>query len=201
MVEAWRITGQAEIDSYVGSRVELAVQLINSLATPYAHGRGRTPPPPGADRLAAVVAAQEHLTVHPPASVLTPADADRLAGIAARLRPLFAAGDRLPDAAAGLNDLLVRHHAVPNLHGSPANPLGLSFHRPDADPVDAWAADMGTALAMVIGVGQPARLGACQAERCSLVFYDTTRNASRRFCDLSCQNRAKASAYRARKRG
>ncbi|MEN3536437.1 CGNR zinc finger domain-containing protein [Microbispora sp. ZYX-F-249] len=30
--------------------------------------------------------------------------------------------------------------------------------------------------------------------------YDTTRNASRRFCDLSCQNRAKASAYRARRR-
>ncbi|MEV4567175.1 CGNR zinc finger domain-containing protein [Nonomuraea sp. NPDC049419] len=201
MVEAWRITGQAEIDSYVGSRVELTVQLINSLATPYAHGRAVTPPPPGADRLAAVVAAQAHLTVHPPASALTPADADRLAEIAACLRPLFAAGDRLPDAAAGLNDLLVRHHAVPNLHGSPANPLGLSFHRPDADPVDAWAADMGTALAMVIGVGQSARLGACQAERCSLVFYDTTRNASRRFCDLSCQNRAKASAYRARKRG
>ncbi|MFG1697438.1 CGNR zinc finger domain-containing protein [Nonomuraea sp. NPDC049309] len=201
MVETWRITGQAEIDGYVGSRVELAVRLINALATPFQHGRAVTPPASGDDRLAAVRAVQQHLTVHPAASLLTPADADRLAGIAAELRPVFAAGDGLADAAAGLNDLLVRHHAVPNLHGSPANPLGLSFHRPDADPVDAWAADMGTALAMVIGVGQAARLGACQAGKCALVFFDTTRNASRRFCGLSCQNRAKASAYRARRRG
>ncbi|MFC7714462.1 CGNR zinc finger domain-containing protein [Nonomuraea recticatena] len=34
---------------------------------------------------------------------------------------------------------------------------------------------------------------------CESVFFDTTRNASRRFCGLSCQNRAKASAYRARR--
>ncbi|MEV4456306.1 CGNR zinc finger domain-containing protein [Microbispora sp. NPDC049633] len=47
---------------------------------------------------------------------------------------------------------------------------------------------MGTAPAMVVGVGQGARLGACQATTCSPVFYDTTRDASRRFCDLSCQN-------------
>ncbi|MEU6430232.1 CGNR zinc finger domain-containing protein [Microbispora sp. NPDC046973] len=65
---------------------------------------------------------------------------------------------------------------------------------------DVHAADMGTAPAMVIEVGQGKRLGACQAATCSLVFFDTTRNASRRFCDLSCQNRAKASAYRARRR-
>jgi hypothetical protein len=29
---------------------------------------------------------------------------------------------------------------------------------------------------------------------------DVTRNASRRFCGLACQNRAKATAYRARRR-
>ncbi|HCT79289.1 MAG TPA: hypothetical protein DGG94_23135 [Micromonosporaceae bacterium] len=38
-----------------------------------------------------------------------------------------------------------------------------------------------------------------QADGCHLVFFDTSRNTSRRFCDLSCQNRAKASAYRARR--
>jgi predicted RNA-binding Zn ribbon-like protein len=66
--------------------------------------------------------------------------------------------------------------------------------------VDAWAADAATALAMVIGVGQGMRLRTCEAGGCELVFFDVTRNASRRFCGLSCQNRAKASAYRARRR-
>lgn len=121
---------------------------------------------------------------------------NRLAAVADDLRPVFGAAGDVPAAAARLNALLARHGAVPNLHGDP--PV-LAFHRPDATLVDAWAADMGAALAIVIGVGQAARLGACHADRCAHVYLDTTRNASRRFCDLSCQNRAKASAYRARR--
>ncbi|WP_310739570.1 CGNR zinc finger domain-containing protein [Microbispora sp. H10830] len=197
-IEPWRITGQSEIDSYVGRWVELAVLLVNVLAAESTHGRRLTPPQTGGERLAAIQAGLA--AAGRPPSALTAADADRLAEVAAELRPLYGAGDRLPEAAAGLNDLLARHGAVPTLHGDPGKPLQLAFHRPEATLVDAWAADMGTALAMVIGVGQGARLGACQAATCSLVFFDTTRNASRRFCDLSCQNRAKASAYRARRR-
>ncbi|MGW5262725.1 CGNR zinc finger domain-containing protein [Microbispora sp. NPDC004025] len=181
----------------MGSWVELAVLLVNVLAADASHGRAVTPPRTGGERLAAIrtgLAAAGR-----PGTGLTTADADRLAEITAEFRPLYGAGDRLPEAAARLNDLLVRHGAVPTLYGDPGK-LRLAFHRSDATLVDAWAADMGTALAMVVGVGQGARLGACQATTCSLVFYDTTRNASRRFCDLSCQNRAKASAYRARRR-
>lgn len=201
-IDPWRITGQSEIDSYVGSRVELAVLLANRLTATSAHGRPVTPPSSGDERLAAISAgrAESGRPPGPLTSALTAADADRLAEVAAELRPMFGAGPRIVEAAAGLNRLLVRHGAVPNLHGDPDRPLVLAFHRPDAGLVDAWAADMGTALAMVIGVGQAARLGACQAGNCCLVFFDTTRNASRRFCDLSCQNRAKASAYRARRR-
>jgi predicted RNA-binding Zn ribbon-like protein len=125
---------------------------------------------------------------------LTGDDADRLAEVAARLRTVFT-GD--PDGTAVLNESLLRHGAVPNLHGEP--PV-LAFHAPDADLVDAWAADAATALAMVIGVGQGMRLRSCEAGGCELVFFDVSRNASRRFCGLSCQNRAKASAYRARRR-
>lgn len=194
-IDPWRITGQLEIDSYVGRWVELAVLLVNCLAVTTAHGRAVSPPRSGAERLAA-------LTTRLPASAtLTGADADGLAEVAAELRPAFGADDGIHGAATRLNDLLIRHRAVPNLHGHPDQPPVLAFHPADATLVDAWAADMGTALAMVIGVGQSARLGACQAGTCSLVFFDTTRNASRRFCDLSCQNRAKASAYRARRAG
>jgi hypothetical protein len=193
-IEAWRITGQLEIDSYVGRWVEQAVVLVNGLAVTVAHGRPVSPPRSGAQRLTAITAA---ITTAP--TRLTDTDADHLATVAADLHPVFGAGEHIEAVATRLNDLLARHRAVPNLHGRPGQPPVLAFHHPDATLVDAWAADMGTALAMVIGVGQSARLGSCRAERCSLVFFDRTRNASRRFCDLSCQNRAKASAYRARR--
>jgi hypothetical protein len=189
-IESWRITGQLEIDSYIGRWVEQAVLLVNGLAVTAAHGRPVSPPRSGAQRLAAITAAPTRLTG---------TDADRLAAVAVDLHPVFGAGEHIDAVATRLNDLLARHRAVPNLHGRPGHPPVLAFHHPDAALVDAWAADMGTALAMVIGVGQSPRLGSCQAERCELVFFDRTRNASRRFCDLSCQNRAKASAYRARK--
>lgn len=181
-IRPWRITGQTEIDSYVGRWVEHAVLLINSLAVTTAHGRSTSPPRSGGQRLAAITAA----------------DADALAAVAVELNPVFGGGSHIHAVATQLNDLLTRHRAVPNLHGHPGRPPVLAFHRADATLVDAWVADMGTALAMVIGVGQSARLTVCQADMCSLVFFDMTRNASRRFCDLSCQNRAKASAYRAR---
>ena len=173
--------------------VEQAVLLVNGLAVTVARGRPVVPPDSGAHRLAAITPGRTAPTR------LTPADADALAAVAVDLHPVFGAGDHLHAVAARLNDLLARHHAVPNLHGEPGQPPVLAFHRPDATLVDAWTADMGTALAMVIGVGQSARLGSCRAERCALVFFDRTRNASRRFCDLSCQNRAKATAYRARR--
>lgn len=166
------------------------MHFVNTLTATTAHGRPTTPPSSSEDRLTAINA---HLTEP---SRLTPDDADRLAEVAAELRVLFGATGHVHTAASRLNDLLIRHRAVPNLHGDP--PV-LAFHAPDATLVEAWTGDMGTALAMVIGVGQSARLGRCQAGNCSLVFFDTTRNASRRFCDLSCQNRAKASAYRARR--
>ncbi|MGW0480358.1 CGNR zinc finger domain-containing protein [Nonomuraea sp. NPDC003214] len=187
-IEAWRITGQSQIDSYVGRWVELAAVLVNTFVITQARGRPTERPDGDAARLAAVAEAAG------PGHGQVPADAAGLAAVAAELHPAFT-GD--PGAAAGLNAMLVRHGAVPCLYGDP--PM-LGFHARDAAPVDAWAASTGTALAMVIGVGQGVRLRSCEAAGCDLVFYDVTRNASRRFCGLSCQNRAKATAYRARRR-
>lgn len=192
-IDSWRITGQSQIDSYVGRWVELAVLLVNVLAVGEAHGRDLEPPADGAARRAAVLDATARLE-RTPAAALTAADADHLADVATELRPVFGGG---PDSVASLNKLLVRYAAVAHLSGEPPR---LAFHQPGASLVDAWAADIGTALAMVIGVGQGVRLRSCEADGCSLVFFDVTRNASRRFCGLSCQNRAKASAYRARRR-
>ncbi|WP_336215581.1 CGNR zinc finger domain-containing protein [Nonomuraea sp. LPB2021202275-12-8] len=168
---------------------------MNELAVDRARGRRITPPTDGPAR-AAALRAVDGTPASPlrPGRELTGEDADRLAEVAAELRPVFG---RDPAAAALVNATLIRHGAVPHLFGDP--PV-LAFHREDADLVDGWAASAATALAMVIGVGQGVRLRSCEADGCDLVFFDVTRNASRRFCGLSCQNRAKASAYRARRR-
>ncbi|MER6952106.1 CGNR zinc finger domain-containing protein [Nonomuraea sp. NPDC000554] len=175
--------------------MELAVILVNELAVTRARGREVTPPAAGEARRAALEAAAADRPLPRAGHPLTCADADRLAEVAAEVRPVF--GGQAPRSIAGLNAALVRHSAVPSLYGDP--PM-LAFHHADADVVDGWAADAATALAMVIGVGQGVRLRSCEADACDLVFFDVTRNASRRFCGLSCQNRAKASAYRARRR-
>ncbi|MEU8399949.1 CGNR zinc finger domain-containing protein [Nonomuraea sp. NPDC048892] len=160
---------------------------MNELHVTRARGRPVTPPE---NRRAAL---EEALRSHDwtPGRPLTDADADRLADVAAELHPAFA-GD-----ITALNQALVRHGAVPSLYGDPPR---LAFHSAGASLPDAWAADAATALAMVIGVGQGERLRSCEADGCELVFFDVTKNTSRRFCGLSCQNRAKASAYRARRR-
>lgn len=178
--------------------MELAVLLVNELVVTQAFGKQVVPPAGGPERAAAIQAGLARAE-RPPSGSLTPEAADVLADVAADLRRVFGAGDGLHAAAESLNRLLVRHAAVPNLHGHAGGPLVLGFHRPEAMLPDAWAADAATALAMVIGVGQAARLRSCEANGCDLVFFDVTRNASRRFCGLTCQNRAKAGAYRARR--
>jgi len=48
--------------------------------------------------------------------------------------------------------------------------------------------------------GQPTRLSRCSAEDCGLVFYDSSRGGTRRWCSMQrCGNRAKVRAHRARR--
>ena len=45
------------------------------------------------------------------------------------------------------------------------------------------------------------RIRRCEGERCVLLYYDTSRNRSRRWCDMgACGNRAKAAAHYRRTR-
>jgi predicted RNA-binding Zn ribbon-like protein len=46
---------------------------------------------------------------------------------------------------------------------------------------------------------EPHRLRSCGGADCSLVFYDTARNATRRWCSMAaCGNRHKVARHRAR---
>lgn len=51
-------------------------------------------------------------------------------------------------------------------------------------------------------LGELARVRRCADNACTRVFYDNTKNARRRWCDMAtCGNRAKAARHRARARG
>jgi predicted RNA-binding Zn ribbon-like protein len=72
-------------------------------------------------------------------------------------------------------------------------------HRHVGDPVDDALARLCDPLVTELTAGQPERIKICDNDRCRWVFYDTSRTARRRWCDMAtCGNRAKAARHRAR---
>jgi predicted RNA-binding Zn ribbon-like protein len=192
------ITGQAEIDSYVARHVELCLALVNDLAIEARQGRQVTGDAALRDAFADL--ASSALMRH---HELSSADVDDLASVARRLHiavEACLAGDLLT-ASFALNTVLGEFGAVPNLHAVPGEPPQLAFHAADAPIVDVWAAESATALAFLVGTRQTHRLGQCSARTCDAYYLDSTKNTSRRFCSLACQNRTKSAAYREKQRG
>ncbi|WP_433210805.1 CGNR zinc finger domain-containing protein [Dactylosporangium sp. CS-047395] len=177
--------------------IDLCVAIVNDLVVEVRQGR-RVPADAGlADAFAEL--ADNVLTED---FEISSADVDDLASVARRLHIAIEtciAGDLLT-AAFALNTVLAEFGAVPNLHAAAGEVPHLAFHAADAPIVDAWAAESATALAFLIGTRQTHRLGQCSADACDAFYLDSTKNASRRFCSLACQNRAKSAAYRQKRR-
>ena len=80
-------------------------------------------------------------------------------------------------------------------------PRGSARHEPKAAGVDGA---LGLLLVIVAGAqadGTWPRLKACRSDTCRWAFYDHARNRSRTWCSMAvCGNRAKARAYRSRRR-
>jgi predicted RNA-binding Zn ribbon-like protein len=101
-------------------------------------------------------------------------------------------------AASRLNDLLARHPAHPHL--AKEDGVWRMHHHPAViDLVPMWTATCAEAMARMIGAGHAERFGTCAAPDCHRVFFDVSKNASRRFCSTTCQNRVKATAFRRRR--
>lgn len=116
--------------------------------------------------------------------------------IRGRLRSVLLA-DR--DAAVPLvNEILLEATAVPRLvrHGE----LDWHIHATRDDCPLAEQILVETAMAMidVIRADECSRFGVCAADDCDGVVLDLSRNRSRKFCSVTCTNRAAAAAYRAR---
>jgi len=127
-------------------------------------------------------------------------DADRLVAEAHRLRA--AIRDTFDAAAvgnggAGRAELLaIARHSLGSarLAGRPAK---LSF---DA-VADAILGGIAWAAIELLGSDRLGRVKTCQPDDCRWLFLDTTRNGSRRWCDMqACGNRAKVAHHRRQRR-
>jgi len=178
-----------EFDSYADTGIHVAVDLVNALA-----------PDRAPDELLPAIAAV--LAVDPPSvAQLGPADGPGFVALARRLRDVFDDLRRggTDAAAARLNDLLARHPAHPHLAREEDGRWRLHHHPVDAALVPMWTAICSEGLARMLSAGFGDRLGTCEAPGCARVFVDQSKNASRRFCSTTCQNRVKAAAFRLRR--
>ena len=187
-------------DSYADLGVAAAAELVNHLTQGWAQGELRSLPQSGPQR--ARLAAATEAAIWGRGSARGGPEAEELILLAERLRAVFAslaAGDA--DRTAHLvNSLLRDYRAAPQLATHDGEPWHLHFHSQDREVgrVEARGATCAVALATVIGSGWSSRLGTCAAQRCDLVFVDTSRNDSRRFCSSRCLNRDKVARFRSR---
>lgn len=72
---------------------------------------------------------------------------------------------------------------------------------PVAQDLDFILCDIALSFAEVFVDGDPARIKTCENEDCRWVFYDKSRNRSRRWCDSSgCGNLMKVRRFRERRK-
>jgi predicted RNA-binding Zn ribbon-like protein len=188
-----------DFTSHTSAVVTVAVRLVNALTPGQAHGRAYLPPA-GSALPAAVTAALR--AGRDDVRQVTPGEAAEFGAVAAAIRSVFdaMAAGRTDAAARLVNQMLASTGARPRLDRHDGEPWHLHFHGAKDSLVTAWAAGCATGLAVVLGSDQQDRLGVCTAPRCDRVFVDTSRNATRRFCSTSCQNRVKAASFRAARR-
>lgn len=181
------------LDSYTDAGVLVAVELVNELALEYAGGK----PAVAADPTPAL----KKILAFDRASLaqLHRRDAPAFVALAHRLREIFERlhGGDVDAAAAKLNEMLAAHPAHPHL-AKEDGVWRLHHHPADVALVPMYTSICAEAIARMIGGGCSHRFGSCDAADCDRVFFDTSKNGTRRFCTTSCQNRTKTAAFRER---
>ena len=135
------------------------------------------------------------------------ASAASVARIESRLATLLDTLRTLADAeaeptVAWINDELGEIDIAPSITAHDG--AGLHIHwTPSSATFDQQVmADILMALAQEVCDHGTSRFGTCAASDCEHLFYDVTRNGSRRFCaDPRCASRTHTADHRARQRG
>ncbi|MCO8269857.1 CGNR zinc finger domain-containing protein [Actinoplanes sp. TRM 88003] len=116
-----------------------------------------------------------------------------LTTLADELHPIFATPD--PTTRARLVTELLR---VTGVRPELAPDLAESWTVADAAQSDRAAAALTLRHHLA---AHPGRLGLCADDQCADVYVDASPAGKRRFCCLTCQNRARAAAFRKRRAG
>jgi predicted RNA-binding Zn ribbon-like protein len=104
------------------------------------------------------------------------------------------------EAVAEINRVLGRSAGTRRLEARGDGSYGRTFV-PGGDAFAGLMIPLVESAADALILGELPRVRRCADPRCRRVFYDTTRNGARRWCDMStCGNRAKAARHRARTR-
>jgi predicted RNA-binding Zn ribbon-like protein len=123
---------------------------------------------------------------------------EQLARAADELFAVFAA-DRPETVARRLNDLAERLRLRPQLTVTEEDGYAAAIRVERAEDA-LLAAAVGALAAYLTGRDEP-RLGVCTGARCVDVYVDLSPGRRRRFCSLTCQNRNRVAAFRARRAG
>lgn len=130
---------------------------------------------------------------------VTDRDVDAFRRLRGRLRSAFeAASER--DAVEELNRILADHPTVSEL--TRIDGVWRFQHRADrpGDIAAALAPECSIALLAAIRDHGWRRLGICSASPCTCVYFDGSRNRSRRYCSDLCNDRMSQAAHRRRAR-
>jgi predicted RNA-binding Zn ribbon-like protein len=114
--------------------------------------------------------------------------------VADQLHPIFATDDRAVRAAR-INALLALTKVRPALQEQ-RHHLQASWLIDDSRL--ALLAAAAVALRDHLADNPKNRLGTCAGRRCADIYVDTSPSGHRRYCSLTCQNRARVAAYRSR---
>lgn len=185
--------GKVKLDSYRDAGVLVSIDLVNELAVSRSDEAAPRETVAALKRILAVDADS--------VAALRPSHASGFAALARELHRVFSdlAGGNLDAAALRVNRLLHRHPAHPHLAKEQGR-WRLHHHPADAPLLAMWTAICAEGIASMISADKASRLGICERVECGRAYVDLTRNGSRRFCCLNCQNRMKVAAFRQRSR-
>lgn len=151
-----------------------------------------------ADTLRAVLVGHGFLRAKRASDAEMLAFADRCVPVARMVASLPDA--ELADAVERVNTSLESSAIAPSLSAHDGFALHIHWTSPTTPFAHQVAVDLLMGLTQTLCDHGVTRFGRCAADECDHVFYDATKNRSRRFCsDPKCASRTHTAAHRARR--
>ena len=105
------------------------------------------------------------------------------------------------DLVEVVNTMLAQAKALPQLVAHDEWSYHLHATSPETPLADRMAVEAAMAIVDVVRQQELDRLRICEADACSDVLVDLSKNRSRRYCSTTCANRMNVAAFRARRAG